>query len=147
MKDEVFNTHVIEAFENAIKKQSFRAARELCDMFPIPVKTRVTCVKSQLQKLLTLQQDNDARRLLDRFQLQNKHVKQILLKMYSSRLQQDAILAGDFRRSFGLTIFDVGFMDWFFKEFLGQLFSGRQSASRSSIEQSPAEKPVRSSAA
>lgn len=147
MKDDAFNKKVFEAFEKAMSRHSVRNAKLLCDSFQIPIKKRVAVVKHQLKNLLLKQKDHDANVLIDRFRLQNKNVKHILIEVYNHRLQQDVLLAVKFRQDFSLSILDVGILNWVINEFFGKLFRKKAPVHLPDREQSPSKIPAQSSAA
>ncbi len=115
-KNQEFMERIYSYFERSMRAKSYEIAQRLSSMFSIPQKRINSAAVELCRELLVREEDDEIIKIMYKFELTYKHLKKIFNEIYSIRVSSSWQKGNEFRKKFGITIIDIGFLRWFFSE-------------------------------
>ena len=114
--DEDFLAKAFYMFEHRIHAGEYNEAMALHNLLNFPSKRIATPVRLAIRGFLRKEQNDEALRIMKLFHVKKSHLMSILIESYAQELEKGVAQGAAFRQQFGLSVGDVGFMHWLFKE-------------------------------
>ena len=103
-------------FEHRIHAGEYNEAMALHNLLNFPSKRIATPVRLAIRGFLRKEQTDEALKIMRLFHVKKSHLMSVLIESYAQELEKGVAQGAAFRQQFGLSVGDVGFMHWLFKE-------------------------------
>ena len=129
--DDDFLSKLYSLYQELIETQAYEEAAAISKMFKFSMEKRLTPVQLVVNRLLRNNNDEDVLRILKIFKIRASTLRKVFSDEYYRRLLNREGSIQDFRKTFRLSISDVGLTGWLFGEvydspMLRRIFIGKK---------------------
>jgi len=113
-----FMEQVYQNYDKHIFNKSYDTANTISSIFKFPKKRIVYSTVCFCRELLLKEDDNEVIKIMYKFDLSNKHLRNVFNEIYNIRIISSWKKGYDFRMKFSISIMGVGFFKWLIGEIL-----------------------------